>query len=76
VYQPAVLRAQRLHPHIGMSAALKFHSLRHTYVSLCVAAGITPLEISRFAGHAKVTTTLGITRTCSTPTSTPMPRQP
>jgi len=27
---------------------------------LCVAAGITPLEISRFMGHAKVTTTLGI----------------
>ena len=37
-----------------------FHSLRHTYVSLCVAAGIPPLEISRFAGHSKVTTTLGI----------------
>jgi integrase len=25
-----------------------------------VAAGIPPLEISRFMGHAKVTTTLGI----------------
>lgn len=34
--------------------------LRHTYASLCVAAGIPPLEISRFMGHAKVTTTLAI----------------
>jgi integrase len=37
-----------------------FHSLRHTYVSLCVAAGSPPLEISRFAGHSKVTTPLDI----------------
>jgi hypothetical protein len=35
-------------------------SLRHTYASLCVAAGIPPLEISRFMGHAKVTTTLTV----------------
>jgi hypothetical protein len=27
---------------------------------LCVAAGIPPLEISRFMGHPKVTTTLGV----------------
>jgi len=60
VYRPAVLRANRLDRHAGLSAALKFHSLRHTYVSLCVAAGIEPLKISRFVGHAKVTTTLGI----------------
>ena len=40
--------------------ALKFHSLRHTYASLCAAAGITPLEIARFMGHAKVTTTLTV----------------
>jgi integrase len=37
-----------------------FHSLRHKYVSLCVAAGIPPLEISRFADHSTVTTTVGI----------------
>jgi integrase len=60
VYRPAVLRAQRLHPNSGLSAALKFHSLRHTYASLCVAAGIPALEISRFMGHNRVTTTLGI----------------
>jgi integrase len=32
----------------------------HTYASLCVAAGIDPLRLSRFMGHAKVTTTLAI----------------
>jgi hypothetical protein len=32
----------------------------HTYASLCVAAGIPPLQLSRFMGHAKVTTTLAI----------------
>ena len=37
-----------------------FHALRHTYASLCVAAGIPPLQLSRFMGHAKVTTTLGV----------------
>jgi integrase len=54
VYRPAVLRAGVLSPE------LKFHSLRHTYASLCVAAGIPPLEIARFMGHAKVTTTLTV----------------
>jgi integrase len=43
-----------------LSAALKFHALRHTYASLCVAAGIPPLQPSRFMGHSKVTTTLSI----------------
>jgi len=60
VYRPAVLRANRLTPSAGLSALLKFHSLRHTYASLCVAAGIPSLEISRFMGHAKVTTTLTV----------------
>jgi len=53
VFKPAVERA-------GLNTAVVFHSLRHTYVSLCVAAGIPALEISRFAGHSSVTTTLGI----------------
>ena len=39
---------------------LTFHALRHTYASLCVAAGVPPLQLSRFMGHAKPTTTLGI----------------
>jgi integrase len=38
----------------------KFHALRHTYASLCVVAGISPLHIARFMGHARVTTTLAI----------------
>jgi integrase len=60
VYRPAVLRAIRHDPQTGLSAALKFHSLRHTYASLCAAAGMPPLEIARFMGHAKVTTTLTV----------------
>ncbi len=59
VFKPAVLRARRLTPQAAPPPGLVFHSLRHTYVSLCVAAGIPPLEISRFAGHSTVTTTLG-----------------
>jgi integrase len=34
--------------------------LRHTYASLCVAAGIPPMEISKFMGHANPSITLGI----------------
>jgi integrase len=60
VYRPAVLRANRLTPSAGLSTELKFHSLRHTYASLCVAAGIPAFDISRFMGHAKPTTTLAI----------------
>lgn len=60
VFRPAVLRANQLFPNAKIDTGLVFHSLRHTYVSLCVAAGIKPLDISRFAGHSKVTTTLNI----------------
>lgn len=60
VYRPAVLRANRLTRTGALSPELKFHSLRHTFASLCVAAGIPPFDISRFMGHAKPTTTLGI----------------
>jgi integrase len=73
VFRPAVLRANRLAQTAAESASihggesfeilppkLTFHSLRHSYASLCVAAGIQPLEVSRFMGHSKVTTTLTI----------------
>ncbi|MGW4482018.1 site-specific integrase [Rhodococcus triatomae] len=60
VYRRAVLRANRLTPSAGLQSGLKFHALRHTYASLCVAAGIPPLEIARFMGHSKVTTTLSV----------------
>jgi integrase len=55
VFKPAVRRVKPALP-----LGLTFHSLRHTYVSLCVAAGIPPLEISRFAGPSTVTTTLSV----------------
>jgi integrase len=60
VFRPAVLRANRLGGEDVLPPGLKFHALRHTYASLCVAAGIPPLQLSRFMGHAKVTTTLSI----------------
>jgi integrase len=60
VYRRAVLRANPRTPTARLSAVLKFHSLRHTCASLCVAGGIPPLEISRFMGHNKVTTTLAV----------------
>jgi integrase len=60
VFRPAVLRANRLTPTAALPPQLKFHGLRHTYASLCIAAGRPPLEVARFMGHAKVTTTLGV----------------
>lgn len=60
VYRPAVLRANRLDADAGLPPGLKFHALRHTYASLCVAADIPPLAIARFMGHSKVTTTLTV----------------
>jgi integrase len=74
VFRAAVLRANRLvqiPETTGLPTSerlndsvlppgLTFHALRHTYASLCVAAGIPPLQLSRFMGHAHVGTTLGI----------------
>jgi integrase len=60
VYQPAILRANRRTPMARLAAGLKFHSLRHTYASLCAAAGRPPLEVSRFMGHTDVKTTLSV----------------
>lgn len=58
VHRPSVLRANR--NSTELPPRLRFHSLRHTYASLCVAASTPPLAIARFMGHAKVTTTLSI----------------
>lgn len=49
-WQPAVEAA-------GLSL-LKFHELRHTYVSLLIDAGANPKEVSRWAGHSSVAFTL------------------
>lgn len=57
VFRPAVLRARRLHPSVALPAEISPHGLRHTYASLCVAAGLPMFEISRFMGHAKPSTT-------------------
>ncbi|WP_255032900.1 tyrosine-type recombinase/integrase [Mycobacterium marinum] len=40
VFRPAVLRANRLAGETVIPTEITFHSLRHTYASLCVAAGI------------------------------------
>jgi integrase len=65
VYRPAVLRANRRAeatktPTAALPPELKFHSLRHTYASLCVAVGIKPAKLSSRMGHANVRTTLDV----------------
>lgn len=62
VYRPGVLRANRFaeatrNKAHAVPADLKFHSLRHTYASLCALAGIKVREVALFMGHANVTTT-------------------
>jgi integrase len=39
---------------------MRFHDLRHTAASLWLAAGFKPYEVSRWRGHANVSTTDGI----------------
>lgn len=36
---------------------LKFHSLRHTYASLCGLEGISVRQVAEWMGHANPTTT-------------------
>ena len=51
------LRTNRLTPAAAPSPALKFHGLRHTYASLCVAVGIPVRTVCRFMGHNNPNTT-------------------
>jgi integrase len=60
IYRPAVLRANRLTPTAKLPPTQSFHSLRHTYASLCVAAGIKPIDIAELMGHRDVKTTLTV----------------
>lgn len=60
VYRPAVLRANRLTPAAKLDPDQSFHSLRHTYASLCLAAGIRPIDIAALMGHRDVKTTLTV----------------
>lgn len=62
VFRPAVLRANRAAKATrdraaALPPALKFHALRHTYASLCIAAGRPMFEVARFMGHGKPSTT-------------------
>jgi integrase len=61
VYRPAILRANRLAAITDAGpvnpAELVFHSLRHAYASLCIAACRPMFEVSRFMGHSKPSTT-------------------
>jgi integrase len=50
VWKPAVKNA-------GLDG-LRIHDLRHTYVSLMIAAGANPKEVSTWAGHSSVSFTL------------------
>lgn len=45
---------------LGVVPHLRMHDLRHTYASLMLAAGFKPYEVSRWMGHASVSTTDGI----------------
>ncbi|WP_084435839.1 tyrosine-type recombinase/integrase [Aldersonia kunmingensis] len=58
VYRPALLRANLAGA--GIAPGCTFHSLRHTYASLCIAAGIQPFMLSKFMGHANTNVTLGV----------------
>lgn len=60
VFRPAVLRANRLAGADVLPPKFKFHGLRHTYASLCAAAGIDVADVSANLGHSKVTTTQDI----------------
>lgn len=60
IYRPAVLRVNREAGATVLPPELKFHALRHTYASLCVAAGIKPDKLSGRMGHANVRTTLDV----------------
>ncbi|GAA4401530.1 hypothetical protein GCM10023147_41190 [Tsukamurella soli] len=63
MYRPALLRASlvlvvdELRP---VPADATAHSLRHTYASFCVSAGLHPKQIADYMGHASVNTTMGI----------------
>lgn len=56
----AVVRMRHLVPaaqRTGVAEHMRFHDLRHTYASLMLAAGFQPWQVSRYMGHANVSTT-------------------
>lgn len=58
VFRPSVLRANRTAGNAVLPAGLRFHSLRHTYASLCAAVPtISVRQVAEWMGHANPTTT-------------------
>ncbi len=58
VFRPAVLRANRTAGNAVLPAGLRFHSLCHTYASLCAAVpSISVRQVAEWMGHANPTTT-------------------
>lgn len=51
-----MLRANRLTPTAKLDPNQSFHSLRHTYANLCLAAGIRPIDIAELMGRRVVKT--------------------
>lgn len=47
-------------------APLRFHDLRHTFLTRLVRLGVTPTQVQKIAGHASITTTELYTRSSST----------
>lgn len=51
IFKPAVVAA-------GLPSTLRFHDLRHTCASLCIALGAHPKAIQERLGHSSITVTL------------------
>jgi DNA-binding CsgD family transcriptional regulator len=47
-------------PRLGHDRCLRIHDLRHTAVALWIAAGASPKEVARRAGHTSVKTVLDV----------------
>lgn len=60
VYRPSVLRANRMFPTAALPPGFRFHSLRHTYASLCGESGIPVRKVAEYMGHANALTTEAI----------------
>ncbi len=44
---------------VGLPAGISFHSLRHTYISWMIMAGVPVPVVQKLAGHADIKTTMG-----------------
>ncbi|MGH2848895.1 MAG: tyrosine-type recombinase/integrase, partial [Thermoleophilaceae bacterium] len=53
-----VERAQRAWKAADLGRGLTAHEFRHTFASICIAAGVNAKALSTFLGHGSVTITL------------------